>query len=105
MSNGPSLRDLAEAALLAVVGIAAFLLFLGMDFGSTSSTADTLSRYIWAFTHTFAPTNQFEVFLEILIAAIGFVTVSRVSARVAVFASFGIYFAVSFAIAFFTAPV
>lgn len=105
MSKGPSIKELIEVSLVVVIGFAGFLFLQSTNFSSVSSSTDSLSRFIWAFSHTAFPTNQFEIILELAVAAVGYFTVSKVSSRLAVFVGFTIYFSLSFLIAYFTAPI
>lgn len=100
-----NIEQLVGAALVVVISLGGFFLFLLTDFDSLEQSTDNLTRFIWAATHTIAPTSEFDILIEFLVAAVGFVTISRVDIRAAILATFVLLFGTSFVLAWFAAPV
>jgi|AntRauMinimDraft_4_1070384.scaffolds.fasta_scaffold11803_2 hypothetical protein len=99
------LKQITGAALTVVVALGAFLFFQLTNFNSINSFTDNFTRFIWAITHTIAPTSGFDILLEVIVAGLGFVTINRIDARIALFVSFILLFGTSFTLAWFAAPV
>lgn len=100
-----SLEDLAAVGALLVAIFGFLFLWATTDFTSVSQSTDNLSRFVWAMTHITAPTSKFAIFLEIVLAAVGAVTVARADLRAVLLGAFVIYFGINFVDAWIAAPV
>lgn len=95
----------AEAALIAVLGIGFLFFWLVTDFSSIENWSNDYIRFVWAITHTIAPTSILDLVIEIVITAIGFVAGSRANVLLGVFLGVLLYGLTSFILAWIAAPV
>lgn len=98
-------EKIVGAALVVVIAVGGLLLFQLTDFSTIEQSTDNLTRFVWALTHTIAPTSEFDIIIEVIVAAFGFIPVSRIDVRAALFVAFVLLFGTSFALAWFSAPV
>lgn len=103
--SGSELDELVGVGLAIAVATAGLVLFAVTDFNSMGNVTENTSRFVWAFTHMIAPSSRFDIYLELLVSAFGFITVSRISLAGGIVAGFALYGITTFLIAFLTAPV
>lgn len=103
--QAPDVESLSGLALAAVVGFAGLIIFSVTDFGSAESVGDNIARFIYAFVHTAYPVSITALLIEVAVALLGGITVSRIDVRAGILAGFLCYFLTAFVISWFAAPV
>lgn len=97
--------DPAEAAIIAVLGIGFLTFWTVTDFSSIESWSNNYQRLVWASIHTIAPTSMFDLGIEIVVTAIGFIAGSKANVLFGIFLGVFLYALTSFTLAWFSAPV
>lgn len=102
MSND---REPVTAASIAVIA-AGFLIYWTLtDFSSTENWSNNYSRLVYALIHTAFPTSVFDLAIEFVASAIGFIAGNKENILLGIFGAVFLYGLTSFVIAWLTAPI